>query len=119
VYLQGALDRTLTPAPGIIDPPEIPAVYDQPAPSGSRGAPITSAETEPRLAETQPALNPFSVYAQGEEELARQLATLSPEQLRVIVAVYGLAYSVIDLDGLTVPELTAWIVGAVRERLAA
>jgi hypothetical protein len=53
VYLEGALDRTLTPAPVVVDPPEIPAVYDEPAPRGSVGAPITSAETEPLLAETE------------------------------------------------------------------
>jgi hypothetical protein len=33
--------------------------------------------------------------------------------------VYNLAYSVTDLDALTDTELIAWIVGAVRERLAA
>ena len=59
------------------------------------------------------------MYAQGEDELARRLATLSRHQLRAIVAVYDLAYSVGDLDALTAPELSAWIVGAVRERLAA
>ena len=59
------------------------------------------------------------MYADGEDELARQLATLSPKELRTIVVAYNLAYSVTDLDALTVPELIAWIVGAVRERLAA
>ena len=80
---------------------------------------ITSAETEPMLPETQPVLDPFSVYAHGEEELARQLATLSRHQLRAIVLVSNLESSLVDLDTLTVPELIAWIVGAVRERLAA
>ena len=107
VYLQGALDRTLTSPPVVIDPPEIPAVYDAPAPE-----PV-------RLADIEPVLDLFSVYAQGEDELARRLATLSLRQLRAIVAVYDLAYSVGDLDALTAPELSAWIVGAVRERLAA
>ena len=119
VYLEGALDRTLTPAPVVVDPPEIPAVYDEPAARGTVGAPITSAETEPMLPETQPVLDPFSVYAHGEEELARQLATLSRHQLRAIVLVSNLESSLVDLDTLTVPELIAWIVGAVRDRLAA
>ena len=118
VYLQGALDRTLTPTPVVVDPPEVPAVYDEPAPRGSVSAPIMSSETE-LLAETQPVLDPFSVYAYGEEELARQLATLNRHQLLAIVLVYNLASSAVDLDTLTVPELIAWIVGAVRERLAA
>jgi hypothetical protein len=116
VYLQGALDRTLTP-PAVDDQPQVPAVYDEPAPRNSEVAPITLGETNP--VETEPALDPFLVYAEGEDGLARQLATLSPKELRTIVVVYNLAYSVTDLDALTVPELIAWIVGAVRERLAA
>lgn len=119
VYLQGALDRTLTPAPVLVDAPEIPAVYDEPAPRSSIGAAITPADTEPVLAETPPVLDPFAVYAHGEEELARQLATLSRHQLRAIVLIYNLESSLVDLDTLTVPELIAWIVDAVRERLAA
>jgi hypothetical protein len=119
VYLQGALDRTLTPTPVVVDPPEVPAVYDEPAPRGPVGAPIMSAETDALLAETQPVLDPFSVYAYGEEELARQLATLNRDQMLAIVLAYNLASYPVDLDTLTVPELIAWIVGAVRERLAA
>jgi hypothetical protein len=119
VYLQGALDRTLTPPPAVVDPPQIRAVYDEPAPRNSVVAPITLAETNPVLAETEPVLDPFLVYAHGEGELVRQLATLNPKQLRAIVVVYNLAYSVTDLDALTDPELIVWIVGAVRERLAA
>lgn len=119
VYLQGALDRTLTPPPAVVEPPQIPAVYDEPAPRNSVGAPITLSESNSVLAETEAVLDPFSVYARGEGELVRQLATLSSEQLRAIVAVYNLAYSLTDLDALTDTELIAWIVGAVRERLAA
>jgi hypothetical protein len=119
VYLQGALDRTLTPPPAVVEPPQIPAVYDEPAPRNSVVAPITLSESNSVLAETEAVLDPFSVYARGEGELVRQLATLSSEQLRAIVAVYHLAYSVTDLDALTDTELIAWIVGAVRERLAA
>jgi len=110
VYLQGALDRTLTPPPVAVGPPHIPAVYDEPAPRISVGAPTTSAE--------MPVLDPFSVYAHGEDELTRRLATLTRHQLRAIFLVHDLASSGVDLDALTVPELIAWIVGAVRERIA-
>ena len=82
-------------------------------------APITLAEMNPGVAETDPVLNPFSVYAHGEGELARQLAILSPEQLRAIIVVYNLTHSVTDLETLTDQELIAWIVGAVRDQLAA
>jgi len=119
VYLEGALDRTLTPPPAVVVPPQIPAVYDEPTPHNSVVAPITLAEMNPVLAETEPVLNPFSVYAHGEGELVRQLAILSAEQLRAIIVVYNLAYSVTDLKTLTDRELIAWIVGAVRDRLAA
>jgi hypothetical protein len=87
VYLQGALDRTLTPPPVAVGPPHIPAVYDEPAPRISVGAPTTSAE--------MPVLDPFSVYAHGEDELtnspagypdsspaARHLSRTRPRALR-------------------------------------
>jgi hypothetical protein len=119
VYLEGALDRTLTLPPAVVVPPQIPAVYDEPAPHNSVIAPITLSETNRVSAETEPVLDPFSVYVHGEGELIRQLDTLSPEQLHAIVVKYNLAYSVTELETLTTPELIAWIVGAVRDRLAA
>ena len=118
VYLQGALERTLTPAPVVVVS-EIPPVYDEPAPRRPIGAPVAPGETEPLLAETPPLLDPFAVYAQGEDELARQLATLSRHQLRAIVLAYNLESFAGDVDMLTVPRLIASIVGAVRRRLAA
>ena len=60
VYLQGALERTLTLPPVVVDPPEIPAVYDEPAPTQSVVTSVMPPETEALL-------DPFSVYAQGEE----------------------------------------------------
>jgi len=44
---------------------------------------------------------------------------LDQEQLRAIIVVYNLTHSVTDLETLTDQELIAWIVGAVRDRLAA
>jgi hypothetical protein len=41
------------------------------------------------------------------------------EQLRAIIVVYNLTHSVTDLETLTDQELIAWIVGAVRDQLAA
>jgi hypothetical protein len=109
VYLQGALERTLTPRPIVIEPPEVPAVYDEPA---SNITPITTALTEP-------VLDPFSVYPQGEEVLARRLAALGPRHLRAIILKYNLGNPArVDLDTLTAGELSEWIIGAVRGRLA-
>ena len=113
VYLRGALERTLTPPPVVVEQPEIPAVYDEPAPPQS----VVTSTIPP---ETEAVLDPFSVYAQGEEALARRLAALSRRHLRTIILEYGLvASSNVDLDALTTAELIGWIIGAVRGRLAA
>jgi hypothetical protein len=88
-----------------------PSVYDAPAP-----AEIAAAEA----AAPQPVLNPFSVYAKGEDLLRRQLAALSARHLRTIVVGYDLADpDDVELDALTAPELVELITAAVRERLAA
>ena len=100
VYLEGALERALASPPAVATPP-----VDTPAPK----APMTES-----------VLNPFSVYAKGEELLRRQLGALSPRHLRGIVRAYDLAASPdLDLEAMTGPELIALIVLAVRSRLAA
>lgn len=113
VYLEGALERTLTP-PAVVEEvvaSAIPSVYDEPAP-----APVAAAETP--LPEA--VLDPFSAYTNGEDLLRRRLAALSPRHLRGIILAYGLADPAeIELEALTTPELVALIVAGVRLRLAA
>jgi hypothetical protein len=112
VYLEGALERTLTPPPVVVEPPLTQSVYDEPAPTKQ---PVTVPATE-----TAPVLNPFSVYAKGEVLLRRQLAALPPWHLRAIIVAYDFADPTeIDLEALTATELIELIVGAVRTRLAA
>jgi hypothetical protein len=114
IYLKGALERVLTPAPVVTQSPAIPAAYDGPAP------PKTSLVDTTPAAEPDPVLDPFSVYAKGENVLRRQLAALSPRHLRAIVVAYELAEPAdVDLDALTSTDLIELIVAAVRERLAA
>lgn len=99
VYLEGAMQRALAPSP-------VPAA-EAPAASGGRllGNPV---------------LDPFSVYAKGEDLLRRQLAALSSHHLRSIIVAYDLAPAgAVDLEGLTGTELMALILVAVRSRLAA
>lgn len=96
VYLEGAMQRALTP-PVAAPEASVPAEF-----------PLTDA-----------VLNPFSVYGKGEELLRRQLGALSPRHLRAIVLTYELAPDDVDLDILTAAELIALIVVAVRSRLAA
>jgi hypothetical protein len=97
VYLEGALERALKPPPAVATPL-----------SASKGPAAKSV------------LNPFSVYAKGEELLRRQLGALSPRHLHAIVRAYDLAGAPdLDLEAMTGPELVALIVRAVRSRLAA
>lgn len=111
VYLEGALERTLTPPAVVAEPPVTPAVYDEPAPADVYAAEVREAE---------PVLDPFSVYTKGEELLRRQLAALSPRHLRAIIVAYNLADpSDVDLDTFTAPELIGLIVVGVRGHLAA
>ncbi len=113
VYLEGALERTLTPPPLVVEPPVVQSVYDEPAP---REPLLTNVDAP----ETGAVLNPFSVYAKGEQLLRQQLAALAPWHLRTITVAYELADpSDVDLDALTAAELVELIVGAVRGRLAA
>jgi hypothetical protein len=107
VYLEGALERTVAPRP-VAAPSDTRSVYEEPA------------LREAAAAVAAPVLDPFSVYAKGEELLYRQLTALSQRHLRAIVVGYDLADpSDVDLDALSVPELIGLIVSAVRERLAA
>jgi hypothetical protein len=108
VYLEGALARALEAAPhtrstGV---PETPA-YDSPAPSATIEEPIE-----------HPILDPFSVFAKGEDLLRQQLYALSERHLRVILRAYHLADPAeIDLEALSEAELVALILSGVRARL--
>jgi hypothetical protein len=112
VYLQGALERTLTPAtPTAPAAPPVRSAYEEPAPAHTSvaGAP-----------EPEPVLNPFSVYAKGEDLLRRQLGALSRRHLLTIIGAYDLAdVRDVDLERLSTAELIELIIGAVRGRLAA
>jgi hypothetical protein len=112
IYLKGALERTLTPPLAVVEPPVVPPVYDEPAP--------TQVPVNTGTREADPVLDPFSVYAKGEDLLRRQLAALSRRHLVTIIVAYELAdESRVDLDALTVPELIELIADGVRWRLSA
>ena len=112
IYLKGALERTLTPPLTVVEPPVIPSVYDEPAPTQ---VPTTVTAPKP-----EPILDPFSVYAKGEALLRRQLGALSRRHLVAIIVAYELAdESRVDLDALTDPELIELIADGVRWRLSA
>ena len=65
-------------------------------------------------------LDPFSVYAKGEELLRRQLGALSPRHLRAIIRTYDLVGGPnANLEVLDETEMIAIIVTAARTRLGA
>jgi hypothetical protein len=111
VYLEGALARALEApprAPSTVVPEETPA-YEFPAPSATIEEPIE-----------HPILDPFSVFAKGEDLLRQQLHALSPRHLRVILRAYHLIGPVeMDLMMLSETELVALILSGVRARLRA
>ena len=112
IYLKGALERTLTPPMVAVEPPVVPAVYDEPAPSQ---VPVTAGTRD-----AEPVLDPFSVYAKGEDLLRRQLAALSRRHLIAIIVGYELAdQSRVNLDALTTADLIELIADGVRWRLSA
>lgn len=64
-------------------------------------------------------IDPFAVYSSGgEEELRRQLATLSVEQLKDVVAEHGMDQAKLAMKWKTPDRLIDHIVGRVRDRAA-
>lgn len=107
VYLEGSLERTLAPERPVHIPVSSQPAYDGPAP-----------EPSPRVPAAAPAeavLDPFSVYAKGEDLLRQELGALSPWHLRNIIQAYGLMDAdAPELQTLTRPELAERIILAVR-----
>ena len=110
VYLEGALARALAGPTRVPTPPpvEMPA-FDGPAPARVSASEVVS----------HPVLDPFSVYAKGDDLLRQQLSALSPWHLRSIIRAYDLASEEVLLEALTGAELSALILTGVRARLAA
>jgi hypothetical protein len=81
IYLTGSLDRTLTgPLPSRRVPRTVAPLFDGPAPEEP---------PPPPPAGPHPILDPFDVYAQGDEDLLlRQLEALDTPRLRDIVVAY-------------------------------
>jgi hypothetical protein len=109
VYLEGALERSVTRVVRSVPPPVEPPAYERPA------APRASAD-EPDA--PRPVLDPFSVYAKGEDLLRQQLGALSPRHLRAIIRGYALAKPSVDLALLSQVELIALIMTGVRKEAA-
>lgn len=85
VYLEGALSRaTGQPVTEPLEPVAAAPRFDGPA-----GHP-----SAPRVVSARPILNPFLVYAEGEDLLRQQLLALSRDHLNAIIEWYHLPVSV-------------------------
>ena len=104
VYIEGALERTLTPLIVTVAEPLPEPAFDEPAPPFQvREAPETSV------------LNPFSVYRNGEEVLRDRLQALSAWHLVNIIHDHELSEVPLDeLNAMTQAELVELIVLNVR-----
>lgn len=105
-YLEGALERALDPLT-VVEPGSSPPLFDRPAPTLRAGELIAD--------RPQPILDPFAVYAQGEQVLVDQLAALGTEHLRNIVSAYELATPE-TVAQASRAQLTSHILAAVRHR---
>ena len=79
-YLEGALERALRPEPVAVREREVPQFVE----SSPRAR-------QPRSAASplHPVLDPFQVYAEGEQILRGQLGALSRDHVQTIVEAYG------------------------------
>lgn len=106
VYLKGALVRAREPAPRPAAARPVRALFEGPAPDDA-------AALSPPAPVAHAILDPFEVYAQGEDLLIRQLDALDVSHLRDIVRAYELL-DVWDRETGGRDELTATIVAAAR-----
>ena len=107
VYLEGALERSVSRSVRPVPPPVEPPAYDGPA--APRPAPDD-------VDVVRPVLDPFSVYAKGEDLLRQQLGALSARHLRRIIRAYRLVDPGVDVERLTPVELVALVMTGVRKQ---
>jgi hypothetical protein len=112
-YLEGALKRALEPPPAV---PVATALarpaYDEPAPPAVHVPSSSVPHAQP-----QAIMDPFHVYAQGEDLLRRELSALGASHLRNIIRAYELVdETTLDLGQMNRASLADLIVAAVRKR---
>ena len=112
VYLEGALARAIW----LAEPPrEIPLKESEPS---LFSAPASREATPPRAvpsASPRPILDPFQVYAQGEEILLRELSALSRDHVESIAIAYRIGASAASgINQTSKADLIDAIVKAVR-----
>jgi hypothetical protein len=113
-YLEGALERALEPSPAAPVPTAAAApAYEEPAPPVVRVP--SSAESSVR---PHGVLDPFHVYAQGEDLLRRELTALAPPHLLNIIREHRLVHEEdFDPGQMSRAGLVDLIVATVRKRV--
>jgi hypothetical protein len=113
-YLTGALARARDPRTPDLRPRAVSSVpsYDGPAPSSPGGERAAA----PGRIRPNAVLNPFDVYAQGEDVLREELRALDEGHLRNIARAYDLAADGADLQAADRATLVETIVTSVRHR---
>jgi hypothetical protein len=118
-YLEGALERALHPEPRQVPAspaPELPS-YDGPAPSRTLASAAAGSAATRQPHQPHAVLDPFTVYAQGEAVLRRQLGALGTDHLRTLIREHRLAPEhELELHQNQHPLLVDLIVAAVRSR---
>jgi hypothetical protein len=113
-YLEGALERAMAPEPPDLRPHslDVTPTYTGPAPSLPDQATAAT-----RVKPTHAVLDPFEVYAQGEDLLREELGALDEGHLRNILRAHDLiGDQEMDLLALRRPALVDMIIAAVRRR---
>jgi hypothetical protein len=113
-YLEGALRRAIEPPPAVpVSAVTAESAYDEPAPRVAHVASPAAPSVRPHGV-----LDPFHVYAQGEDLLRQELAALDPSHLRNIIHAHGLiGEEDLDLGQMSRAGLVDLIVAAVRKRV--
>jgi hypothetical protein len=112
-YLDGALLRTLTPAPPV-------APRESTASRPSFEGPAERTPVQAPVVYPHAVLDPYQVYAEGDEILRGQLKALSASQLRTIVRAYQMSNVPLHtLERLSAVDLIGMIMRAVEERARA
>jgi hypothetical protein len=111
VYLEGALARTHRPerrAPRTV----ATSAYDAPADDFSERID----PSPPARPDSRPILDPFEVYAQGEEILRQELTALDPSHLRTLLQAYTPVADEVDLATMSRVSLAELLVAAVKKQ---
>ena len=110
VYLEGALNRALKPS-GVArqgtEQSHEPSLFS--APRQVSRAPLTNATGR------RPILDPYAVYAQGEQILRSELGALSRDQVEIIATAYGFTGpSTTGAKSVSGTDLVETVVAGVR-----